>query len=145
MVAAVALALLLSLNNKDAIVAVAPRPPGLAAPPNAGMHNGMRGLISRIRYISLERLFCNLLALADYMEEYLGIRRCTNRFDASALLLNLSRIVSPKFATINLRSQSGKPMTSSTFVANAATRIISFVGQITSHMLPTGDKRSDWV
>jgi len=117
---------------------------GLAAPPNAGLHNGWRMGIERLRSASFKGLrsvslkgLCNL----DYMEDYLGKSRCTNRFNASALLLNLSRIVSPKFASRSLRSQSGMTMIQSAQIlfADATSRITSF-GQTTMsrRLLPTG-------
>jgi len=136
-VMAVALALL-SLSN-NATVAVASRPSGLAAPP---FYDGRRMGTERLRSV-----FCNLLmAPANYMEAFLGKSRCTNPLSAFSLVYILfgTAIKAVYQTSRSLISQSGKPM-SSTFVANAATRIISFVGQITSHMLPTGDKRSDWV
>ncbi|GEM_PF-3289761 len=110
---------------------------GLAAPPNAGLHNGRRmGFKSRSKPRSVSfGLFRNLLALADYMEDYLGKSRCTNRFGATSALL--SPIGTAYQTSRSLRSQSGVTMMQS-LLADATSRVASILEQIKTQVFPTG-------
>lgn len=134
------IALLLVLKiNKDAIVAIA-LPIGLAAPPDARLNNGGRiGFGSRIRSVSFDGLFCNLLALADYMEDYLIVRSAEISHRFSALLAPARTAAMTGFVTRNLRSQSGMTMRRQRSIfADAATRIASTLEQIETQVFPTG-------
>lgn len=78
-----------------------------------------------------------------FMGEYLGLHRCTNRFNHfSAALISSFRTEFLTGYNRSLRSQSGMTMKHNhgQLFADAATRVASFVGQII-YALPTGASR----
>lgn len=75
-----------------------------------------------------------VLGIARFMEDYLGVCRCTNRLYPMYVLFVGS---SKQVIVYLMRSQSGRTMANSTFAADAA-KIASTLEQIKTQVFPTG-------